>query len=145
MDQTGTPAATPPHATLEREARYLHLALFGRPPPQSLVLLYLAAHLERVDLFDAPEHDMNALARIVARRLDATGIELRLRRRGRRHLLSRKLLLVSYIAECDGRHPEPRRVPGGMLPAYAALLVNGLRAATRMLRGRFQAWRHGIV
>lgn len=145
MVKAGTPQATPAYATLEREARYLHHALFGRAPPPSLVPLYVSAHLERADLFDAPEREMNELARIVALGLDATGIEMRLRRPGRRHLLSRKLLLVSYIAECDGQHPESRRVPQGMPAAHAALLSSGVRAAVCMLRGRLQAWRYGIV
>ena len=145
MDQACTPPGTLAHAALEREARYLHQALFGRLPPPSLVALYVAAHLERADLFDAPQREMHTLARIVSLGLDATGIEVRLRRPGRRHLLSRKLLLVSYIAECDGLHPEPRRVPRGMPAAHAVLLASAVRAAVSILRGRFQAWRHGIV
>lgn len=130
---------------LATEAGVLHEALFGRSPSSRFVGLYVEVHRERADLFAASQTETDTVCRVVKRGLDIAGIEVLLRRPGLRHLLSRKLMLAGYLAECDGEHPESRPLSLGRMQAYGGIAMAGLRGAIRLARARFQIWRHEIV
>lgn len=130
---------------LTREVAYLYSAMFARAVPEELLRGYLRAHSQMSDLGELPPAELNTVRIIVERRLDALGIEPWVRKRKTRHALSAKLLLVCYLAECGGRHQ-------GLVPAYRGRLVGwwtivaaSFRAVTRMLRGRVQMGRYGLV
>lgn len=128
-----------------REVDYLHSLLFGRAANRTLVEAYLAVHSDLPDLMDADEEQRLAVREIVKSRLDALGIEPWLRTGHRRHLLSRKLLLISYLAECDAAHPEFRRRNAGCFRAFLWLGFAGVLAAARLIRGRVQKVIRGLV
>jgi len=130
---------------LATEAGVLHEALFGRSPSSRFVGLYVEVHRERADLFAASQTETETVCRIVERGLDIAGIEVLLRRSGLRHLLSRKLMLAGYLAECGGEHPECRPLSLGRTQAYGKIAMAGMRGAIRLARARFQIWRHEIV
>ena len=130
---------------LANEVNYLHRLWFGRSPSFELVEAYLSAHVELADLRDAPASEQRTVECVVGRRLDALGIEAWLRTSGTRHLLSRKLLLIAYIAECDSQHPEFTPPATGRAGSLLVLGLAGLRAGARLIRGRFEIARHGLV
>lgn len=127
------------------EARYLHLRLFRRCSADSILDAYVRAHAEIPDLRAIDEQQLRTVRIIVARRLDAVGIEPWLRRKRTRHALSAKTLLLVYLAECDACHPEfSRRAADGRM-ALANMGCAALAALFRLLRGRVQKAWHGLV
>jgi hypothetical protein len=132
-------------ADLSDEANLLHQQFFGRTATTEFVNLYLKAHTEIPDLSDASVEEGRTVRLVFAKRLNAFGLEPWLRAGTRRHLLSRKLMLVAYLAECDGAHPEFRRAEIGRLRSWVTLSWCGLKGSFRLLRGRWQKARYGLV
>jgi|RhiMetdeSRZDD1v2_1073273.scaffolds.fasta_scaffold466948_2 hypothetical protein len=130
---------------LRDEAHLLHQQFFGRTATTDFVNLYLKAHAEIPDLLDASVAERRTVRLVFAKRLDACGLEPWLRAGTRRHLLSRKLMLVAYLAECDGAHPEFRRAEVGRLRSWVTLSSCGLKGIFRLLRGRWQKARYGLL
>jgi hypothetical protein len=86
------------------------------------------------------------MATIVQKHLDALGIEPWLRRgSATRHLLSRKLLLIAYLAECDAEHLEFRLEIRGRLRSLVHLCCGALWAGWHLLKGRLQKALHGLL
>lgn len=130
---------------LRKEAEYLYRRLFGREASTELIENYLAAHAQMPALYMAPEAQFNTVRTIVAKELDAVAIEPWMRSRKVRHVLSRKLLLISYLAECDSRHPEYMRSSGGVTEGWPRFLLTGLQAGFSLARGRYLKARYGLV
>lgn len=130
---------------LVSEVNYFHQQIFRRNAPNTFVEAYLAVHLDRYDLFIADEHQKQTVRLIVERKLDALGIELWLRSKNKNHLLSSKLQLMFYIAECDALHPEFRFKATGHLQCFLRLGISGLYAGLRLVRGRIQKSLYGLV
>jgi len=136
--------APPPTMTpdLAAEARYLHAALFSQPPDPAVVERFVEAHRQ---LF---EHQPPSplLSTIVARRLDAEAIEYALRRRRAGRELTRKLQVLSYLAEVRAAY-EPEFLNRTARPARAmlALAAAALRSAWKLLKGEMLVRRHGLL
>lgn len=127
---------------LRDEVVYLHQSLFGRNADAALVTAYLQTHEALPELNQAPAQQKRTIEIIMARQLDVAAIEPWLRRKEKRHLLTAKLLLIAYIAECDGRHHEfDRRQRKGKIAMLRSLLIGGLL----LLKGHYQKMRYGLV
>ena len=124
--------------SLEHEVNYLHCCLFGSPAPARLVNLYVNFNKEHFDIANVNFSDAHTVKTIIRMRLDAVGIELWLRRNGLRHLLSRKLMLIMYLAECDSAHPEFRVCASGPLLGYLAVVRALSKAVRHLFVGRLQ-------
>jgi hypothetical protein len=131
--------------TLCAEAAFLHQQFFGRAATPAFISTYCQAHAEIADLSAANADELRTVQRVFAKRLDACGLEPWLRHGTRRHLLSRKLMLVAYLAECDGEHSEFRRAETGRWRSWRALSQAGLKGLFRLLRGWWQKTRYGLV
>lgn len=126
---------------MKGEAQHLHWCLFRRDAPRALIDSYLLAHIDIPELRACSPDQEQAIRVIVNKRLDAVAIEPWLRGGARRHLLSSKLLLIAYLAECDGRHSEfARRSRGG----WTNIVLTGLTAWAALLRGGYLKMRHGL-
>jgi hypothetical protein len=132
-------------APLVREARFLHQRFFRREASSTLIAAYCRAHRELAELraFDAVE--LTTVNRIVDRKLSAVAIEPWLRRSGRRHALSAKLLLVAYLAESDTAHAEFSRDAPPARCALCRFVGTCVVAGLQLLWGRLQRARHGLV
>lgn len=144
------PSRVPPHGmenreTLKREVEILHRQFFEFKAPYALVDEYVRAHTELPSFIKTDDCELRTVRIVVDRGLDALGIEPWLRSGLRRHLLSRKLLLIAYLAECDGDHPEFREVVQGRLCSFAILGGSSVRAVARLLRGRLQMALYGLL
>src|SRR5262245_58235948 len=126
---------------LAAEARCLHAALFSRPADPAIIERYVDAHR----LLFAAEPASPVVAAIVARRLDAEAIEYALRRRRAGRELTRKLQILSYLAEVRAAY-EPeflnRRARRGA--ALLALGAAALRSAWKLVKGEVLVRRHGL-
>lgn len=131
--------------TLIREAELLHRQFFQRDASPKLLDFYTLAHSELLDLTQASDGELRTVQLVVERHLDALGIEPWLRSSSGRHLLSRKLLLIAYLAECDAAHSEFRREAKSRAVSYVRLGQSGAKAAFRLLRGRIQKALHGLL
>lgn len=133
--------------TLDGESRYFHKCLFSEEAEPRFVELYRAVHLEQADLFAASDREIAGVARIVARRLDAAGIEPWLRRRSQRHLLSRKLLLATYLAEVDGQHLTKFGLQEhqSQCQLWCHIFFKIAGGVFRLTRGFMQAIRHDLL
>lgn len=130
---------------LRREADYLHRALFGREPMAMTVEHYVRAHSTLSALAQASVAEQSLVQSVLDRRLDALGVEPWLRGRGRRHLLTAKLLLLTYLGECDGNHPEFARSGTSIRSPWRAFLNTSLYASYRLMRGYLQLLRYGLL
>lgn len=144
---TDPASALPPeeHTALAREAAYLHQQLLRRVAPAALVENYLRAHAELPELSEAHAAQLRTVRVIVERGLDALGIEPWLRTRRVRHMLTRKLLLLAYLTECDAGQPEFRHRSTGSWLAWPRMGCAVVIAGVSLLRGRMQIGRHGLA
>lgn len=126
---------------LRREAEFLHRQFFQRDALEGFIDGYLRIHAELPDMARASDNELRTVKVIVEKELDALGIEPWLRSGPERHLLSRKLLLTAYLAECDSAHPEFRQAVRGRGRSLAGLFRSMALAAAHLLKGRLQkAW-----
>lgn len=133
------------YSMLIREVDLLHRQIFGRVAPPGLVQHYVRAHAELADLTEASQQEIRTVRIVVERGLDASAIEPWLRSRPTTHLLTRKLLLVAYLAECDAEHPEFRRQVTGRVRGFMQLGRSSALGVMHLLRGRLQKVLHGLL
>ena len=130
---------------LSREVQFLHQQFFKFPAPPELTSRYLRLHSESPILFEASQAEARTVSIVVNKQLDALGIEPWLRGSTRRHLLSRKLLLIAYLSECDAAHLEFRQEVRGQLPCWMHLCFAPLQGAWHLLAGRLQKAMHELI
>ena len=112
----------------------LHRALFHFDPSAQIVERYVAAHA--LGLGACSPEEAVWLDRVLDSGADLAALELVLRRRNRRHVLVRKLHIMSYIAEGSAGYTrvllndQPRRVR-----AYAELFTSLFRAVWKFFYG----------
>ena len=133
-------------APLITEVEVLHRSLMGRSPPAKVVEGYLQAHVATSYFQSASPVQQKTVETIVVQGLSAGGIEyaLRLRCQGR-HLLTRKMLLLCYLCECDGEHDEFMRKAPGFWRGWLELICCGLAMLAVIVRGYFQRWWYGLA
>ena len=130
---------------LVRELDVLHRQFFHTAAPPGMVENYIKAHAEVTELSWAGEMELRTVNIIIEKGLDALGIEPWLRSGPRRHLLTRKLLLIAYLAECDGRHPGFRYEVRGWFRSISQLFSSASSACLHLLRGRLQKTYYGLL
>ena len=130
---------------LSQEVQILHQQFFLNPAPPALIDRYLQFHTESSTLVEATPQELRTVATIVYKRLDALGIEPWLRGGEQRHLLSRKLLLIAYLGECDAAHLGFRQAAIGRLPSCVQLCGTAVRGAWHLLVGRLQKAMYGLL
>lgn len=125
----------------------LYGSLFGTPPSLRFVRLYLDAHRDLAWLTEAGDDEIRTLSVITARRLNAAAVEPWLRSRQRNHLLTRKLLLIAYLAETDGAHRSRFASATRHRPALALVRLGlaGAQAFVRLGAGYLLKRRHALV
>ena len=127
---------------LDAEARYLHAALFPHPADAVTVERYRQAHR----LLFAAASASPVVSRIVERRLDAEAVEYALRRRRRGRELTRKLQILSYLAEPRAAYQDEfvnRKNRRGA--AIVTLAGAALRSAWKRVKGELLVRRHGLL
>ena len=119
--------------------------MFGRECASSIGEYYVRAHFEMFELRDAPDIQFSTVRAIVNKKLNAVLIEPWLRGGMRRHILSRKLLLISYLAECDADHPEYLNFRGRNFLTMINFMLTGVRALLGLAYGwSVKSW-YGLV
>jgi hypothetical protein len=130
---------------LEREVDLFHRHLFGAAPSPWLRGHYLAFHQEVKWLAEFDEPQARTLQVVVTRGLNAVGVEFWLRDPRVPHLLTVKLTLLSYLAECEQGHPQfGRKVTLGLPRALWRLGVESLKGAGLLMIGYVQRRRYGL-
>jgi hypothetical protein len=130
---------------LTHEVQVLHSQCFGRAAPQELIKAYVKFHIESPKLVEATNEEIQTLVTVINKELDAFGIEPWLRGGPTRHLLSRKLLLISYLAECDAAHLESSQLLKGRWRILVQLFCNSVNGIGYLLKGRFQKALYGLL
>lgn len=130
---------------LTREAEVLHRQFFRRDVPQGFIDEYLKAHAELADMAQVSDSELRTVNIVIEKELDALGIEPWLRTGSKRHLLTRKLLLISYLAECDATHLELRQEIIGRVRSITRLCISGVWGIIRLINGRIQKAFYGLL
>ncbi len=130
---------------LTREAEVLHRQFFRREASLGFIDEYLRAHVELPDIWQASDNELRTVNIVIEKKLDALGIEPWLRTGSRRHLLSRKLLLIAYLAECDATHLEFRQEIIGRTRSFAQLCSSGALGIIRLSKGWIQKALYGLL
>ena len=131
-------------SALEREATYFHALFFRKPIPDVVIGRYVAANIL---CFPAPDkRDSKMVETIVAHRLDAEAIELAMRLRHGRDLLTRKIQILFFLVEVRSAYYGyfVNRTPG-LSPAVIRLLVSLVQTAWKGAKGCYLVWRYGFV
>lgn len=127
---------------LAAEAACLHASLFHRAPDGLTIARYEAAHRELFPDAVSPAW----LTRMVERGLDAEAIEFALRRRGRGAELTRKMQIVSYLAEARAPYLERFvNLEASRARAWSALLGAAAGAFWKLLKGEYAIRRHRLL
>ena len=138
--------ATRAECELAAEARHFHACLFHRAPDAITVERYEAAH--RRWFSDAPQSAafVRIIAQIVEEKLDAEAIEFALRRRGSGAELTRKLEIVSSLAEARAAYVgDFINFESSRVRAWSTLTFATLRAVWKLAKGEYLIRRHGMV
>jgi len=130
---------------LTHEVQVLHLQFFDKAAPQELIKAYVKFHIDSPKLVQATNEEIQTVVTVINKELDAFGIEPWLRGGPTRHLLSRKLLLISYLAECDAAHLEYSQLLKGRWRTFVQLLCNSVNGIGHLLKGRFQKALYGLL
>ncbi len=130
---------------LREEAGYLHRALFGTEASATFIQYYLAAHAVVPSLSEVGAAEQRSVRIVVERHLNPLAVECALRRPRGRHLLTQKLLLTNYIAECDGEHTAAFHCSGSRIRNLFAGMVVGTSGIWHHFLGRLLVKRHALV
>ena len=123
------------------EGKYLHSFLFKSQPDGRLLSVYISAHSLIPDLkvsTQRQKEQISTIRLIIKYRLNPVAIEPWLRNKEKRHLLSAKLLLIIYIAECDAGHSEFERGFERGKRAIYTMAVHLAKAAFHLMTGYIQ-------
>ncbi|WP_417371759.1 hypothetical protein [Gelidibacter japonicus] len=130
---------------LMQEARVLFSSFFAGAPSKKILELYVNAHLEIEGLGKPSIQESITIYKILKYDLKPLEIEPWLRRKGRRHLLTQKLMLMMYICECGGYAPQIRSANVGFFYSVLYLLLLGIKVVCSLLRGKWQVMRYKLV
>ena len=129
---------------LRAECKYLYRCFFGRSPTIEFVNQYLAAHAVIDGLLNSSCLYDKSIELILLHKLHAIHIEPWLRVASPRHPLTTKLLLIAYIAECDGKHLEFTRQSSGKLIGKFRMLWDLIKCGVNLLHGFFVVKIYGL-
>jgi hypothetical protein len=131
---------------LTKEVGLFYRQLYKLYPSDSFVSLYLQAHLHSNVLNALDTNELSSVIKVVNNKLDAVAIEPWLRKKGqKRHVLSSKLLLVSFLSECDSHHQEFFRKTRTDQFARLKAVTIPLIALPRYVFGFFLKYIYGIT
>lgn len=128
---------------LTNEFSFFYQHMFDEKPSQKLIEFYIEVH-SKPELISGSSYEEQTVKMIVTKCLDASGIEPWLRSPQRRHLLSQKLLLISYLRETSAGDPGIRKEVIGMKKAYWVIFIAGFMGGVSLLRGLIQKVRYGL-
>jgi len=126
------------------EVTFFHQHMFARIPSESLVNSYLSAHRYLPELRRIEPAQIRLIQKIISEQLSVMGIEPWLRTKGDRHPITSKLLLISYLSECDACHPEFNRKHHCKEHGLLAIIRQGIKGVFCLIHGRLEMIRHGI-
>ena len=120
---------------LYREAEVFHQAIFGRPVPGDIREAFVSAN--KLLLKDNKKVTPVRIELILRRSLDVEAIEFALRRRNPQNLLTKKLLILCYLAESRsvyfGTFVNEQYRP---VRAFIKLSFATFRSVYKLLKGR---------
>lgn len=134
--------------SLAREADLFHRVLLQEPMPLGIRARYVEAHQY---VFPANElssraQEIETIQRVLDQRLDVEAVEMALRRKSPRHLLTQKIHIFLYLVESEPRYysrfynDERKRVR-----SYLILGLLVLQSAFTLLRGMLLIWRYRLA
>lgn len=129
---------------LHREAEFFHEKIFGWPIPEEIRAGYVAAN--RILLKNTRNLSNVRIELIVQRSMDVEAIEFALRRRTPQNLLTKKLLILCYLAESRSDYfatfvNEQHRP----FRAFFALSLYTFRSLYKLMKGRCLIWIYDVV
>ena len=148
-------------SALAREAEYLHGQFFRCTIPDLVVQRYVAAN--RVCFPEISPAEARLLETVVNRRLDAEAVELALRLKRGKGVLTRKIQVLFYLVEVRSAYrgyfvhggaivpvrsqlrSEPRALASGRRKAWVGLLGSLTSTVWKALKGYYLIWRHALV
>ena len=131
---------------LKKEAIVFSRQLFYCDPSEETINAYINAHATLYFLIPKNTSEINTVKIIIEKGLDATGIEYWLRGSGSRHILTCKLLLVSYLAECSKDSSIGFRAESvGAFRSLASIVRVILKTPFVIVRGWIHKVAHDLV
>jgi hypothetical protein len=128
---------------LKKEFNFFFQHMFDEKTSQKLINFYIEVH-SKPGLISGSSSEEQTVKMIVTKCLDASGIEPWLRSPRRRHLLSQKLLLISYLRETSAGVHGIRKEVIGRKKAYWVIFIAGFMGCLSLLRGLIQKIRYGL-
>ena len=129
---------------LSREAEVFHQAIFGKPVPAEIRDAFITAN--KLLLNDPTKTAPVKIDLIVERSLDVEAIEFALRRKNPQNLLTKKLLILCYLAESRSAYFKTF-VNEENQPVKAFIKLSGttLRSVYKLLKGHLLIRIYGVA
>ena len=129
---------------LSREAEFFHKRIFDRPVPDRIRADYISAN--ETLLKDTSNLSRVRIELILERSMDVEAIEFALRRSIPQNILTKKLLILCYLAESRkdyfatfvNEQHQPFR-------AFFELSLHTFRSLYKLLKGRCLIWIYDVV
>jgi len=128
---------------LTDEVVYFHKSMFGFEPNLELIRHYVSANQQCSELH-ADSCEIELIHHLIKKKLNVLAPESALRCRVNRHLLTRKMILLAYIAECDDVHRHSYDLSVSSFYFWIILPFWGARAIFRLLLGKILVARFGL-
>jgi len=126
---------------LKKEIMYIYPAIWHSYPSEKTIQRYIAAHEKYMFVPDSDEQRMMEI--IIDNRLDIESIEVYLRRRDKENIITKKIAIMSYIAESLSENYELYYSHGksgsSVYPGLASVLTHSIVCHLRgwLLNRRF--------
>ena len=133
---------------LTDEAGGFHRVLFQEPMPTEIVKRYVEAHghVFSTSELAARRQEAETIEIVLKRQLDVEAVEMVLRRKSPRHLLTQKLHIVLYLVESYAEYvPHFCNLERRLVRSYLVLGFLALQTIFKFLKGMFLIWKYRLV
>lgn len=132
-------------AILRKELIYLYYSMFRHRPDKVIISHYLSVHNTLLARNFYLDKRLDTVKIVVEHRLSAVGVEKCLRKKGKKHPLSVKMLLITYLYEVlsypDTKSPYLKR----MKYTYLHMMSLACRSFVAIFIGYRQKKKYGLL
>jgi len=130
--------------SLKDECIFLYKSFFNKKPDESFIDNYIRVHNE-THLMEFENKGEKHLVKLIEKKnLNVFGIEYWLRKRNKYNILTKKLLVILYISESDGKHITFFKNDIAFLSPWNTIIKTIIKSFTLIIVGAFQIKKNGI-
>ena len=130
--------------SLKDECIFLYKSFFNKKPDELFIDNYIRVHNETYLLEIEYKGEKHLVRLIEKKNLNVFGIEFWLRKRNKYNILTKKLLVILYISESDGKHITFFKNDITFLSPWNTIFKTIIKSFVIIIIGAFQIKKYGI-